>query len=174
VAGSFDGFELAVRAILGQQVSVERCDDPGGRWAAAFGEPIATPYPQLNRLTPTVQRMASAAPEEIGALGIVGARARSISLLAPAILEKRIVLTFAPNVEDQIEALMSLPGIGHWTAQYIAMRALHWPDAFPSGDLMLLRAANATQKQLELRSQAWRPWRSYATHYLWQSLGVNP
>jgi AraC family transcriptional regulator of adaptative response / DNA-3-methyladenine glycosylase II len=174
VAGSFDGFELAVRAILGQQVSVKGATTLAGRWAAAFGEPIATPYPQLNRLTPTVQRMASAAPEEIGALGIVGARARSISLLAPAILEKRIVLTFAPNVEDQIEALMSLPGIGHWTAQYIAMRALHWPDAFPSGDLMLLRAANATQKQLELRSQAWRPWRSYATHYLWQSLGVNP
>jgi AraC family transcriptional regulator of adaptative response / DNA-3-methyladenine glycosylase II len=174
VAGSFDGFELAVRAILGQQVSVKGATTLAGRWAAAFGEPIATPYPQLNRLTPTVQRMASTAPEEISALGIVGARARSISLLAPAILEKRIILTFAPNVEDQIEALMSLPGIGHWTAQYIAMRALHWPDAFPSGDLMLLRAANATQKQLELRSQAWRPWRSYATHYLWQSLGVNP
>jgi AraC family transcriptional regulator of adaptative response / DNA-3-methyladenine glycosylase II len=174
VAGSFDGFELAVRAILGQQVSVKGATTLAGRWAAAFGEPIATPYPGLNRLTPTVLRMASAAPQEISALGIVGARARSISLLAPAILEKRIVLTFAPNVEDQIEALMSLPGIGHWTAQYIAMRALHWPDAFPSGDLMLLRAANATRKQLELRSQAWRPWRSYATHYLWQSLGVNP
>ena len=94
--------------------------------------------------------------------------------LVPAVLERRVVLTFVANVEDQIEALMRLPGIGPWTAQYIAMRALHWPDAFPSGDLMLMRAANANQKRLESLSQAWRPWRAYATHYLWQSLGVTP
>jgi AraC family transcriptional regulator of adaptative response / DNA-3-methyladenine glycosylase II len=85
-----------------------------------------------------------------------------------------VVLTFAPNVEEQIEALMRLPGIGPWTAQYIAMRALHWPDAFPSGDLMLMRAANATQRQLQKLAEGWRPWRAYATHYLWQSLGANP
>jgi AraC family transcriptional regulator of adaptative response / DNA-3-methyladenine glycosylase II len=174
VAGAFDGFELAVRAILGQQVSVKGATTLAGRWAAAFGEPIATPYPALNRLTPTAQRMVRVPAQEICALGIIGARARSLSRLAPAILEKRIVLTFAPNVEEQIDALMRLPGIGPWTAQYIAMRALHWPDAFPSGDLMLMRAANATKRQLEQRAQAWRPWRSYATHYLWQSLGANP
>jgi AraC family transcriptional regulator, regulatory protein of adaptative response / DNA-3-methyladenine glycosylase II len=69
---------------------------------------------------------------------------------------------------------MSLPGIGPWTANYIAMRALHWPDAFPSGDLMLMRAAQASQKQLQARAEGWRPWRAYAAHYLWQSLGVNP
>jgi AraC family transcriptional regulator, regulatory protein of adaptative response / DNA-3-methyladenine glycosylase II len=72
--------------------------------------------------------------------------------------------------------LMRLPGIGPWTAQYIAMRALHWPDAFPSGDLMLMRAANATQRQLQKLAEGWRPWRAYATHYLWQSLllpGIN-
>jgi AraC family transcriptional regulator of adaptative response / DNA-3-methyladenine glycosylase II len=69
---------------------------------------------------------------------------------------------------------MRLPGIGPWTAQYIAMRALHWPDAFPSGDLMLLRAANANQKQLKKLAESWRPWRAYATHYLWQTLGVHP
>jgi AraC family transcriptional regulator of adaptative response / DNA-3-methyladenine glycosylase II len=84
------------------------------------------------------------------------------------------VLTFAANVEEQIEALMRLPGIGPWTAQYIAMRALHWPDAFPSGDLMLQRAAQADQKQLQKLAESWRPWRAYATHYLWQSLGVTP
>jgi AraC family transcriptional regulator of adaptative response / DNA-3-methyladenine glycosylase II len=89
------------------------------------------------------------------------------------VLEKKVVLTFASNVEEQIEALMRLPGIGPWTAQYIAMRALHWPDAFPSGDLMLMRAANATQRELQKLAEGWRPWRAYATHYLWQSLGAN-
>jgi AraC family transcriptional regulator, regulatory protein of adaptative response / DNA-3-methyladenine glycosylase II len=173
VAGAFDGFELAVRAILGQQVSVKGATTLAGRWAQAFGVPIATPYPELNRLTPSAQRMASVTADEIAALGIVGARARCLALLAPAILERKIVLAFAPNVEEQIDALMRLPGIGPWTAQYIAMRALHWPDAFPSGDLMLIRAANTTQRRLEERSQAWRPWRSYATHYLWQSLGAD-
>jgi len=174
VAGAFDGFELAVRAILGQQVSVKGATTLAGRWAQAFGAPIATPYPELNRLTPSPQRMASVSADEITALGIVGARARCLTTLAPAVLERRVVLTFVANVEEQIEALMRLPGIGPWTAQYIAMRALHWPDAFPSGDLMLMRAANASQKQLESLSQAWRPWRAYATHYLWQSLGVAP
>ena len=85
-----------------------------------------------------------------------------------------MVLTYAANVEEQIEALERLPGIGPWTAQYIAMRALHWPDAFPGGDLMLLRAAKTGKKQLQERAEAWRPWRAYATHYLWQSLGVLP
>jgi AraC family transcriptional regulator, regulatory protein of adaptative response / DNA-3-methyladenine glycosylase II len=174
VAGAFDGFELAVRAILGQQVSVKSATTLAGRWAQAFGTPIATPYPELNRLTPSAQQMTSVSVDEICALGIVGARGRCLSLLAAAVLEKRVVLAFAPNVEDQIEALMRLPGIGPWTAQYIAMRALHWPDAFPSGDLMLLRAANSTQKQLQGLAEAWRPWRAYATHYLWQSLGVSP
>ena len=174
VAGAFDGFELAVRAILGQQVSVKGATTLAGRWAQAFGTPIATPYPMLNRLTPSALEMAEVSADQIAALGIVGARARCLSILAPAVLEKKIALTFAPNVEEQIEALMRLPGIGPWTAQYIAMRALHWPDAFPSGDLMLLRAANANQKQLKKLAESWRPWRAYATHYLWQTLGAHP
>jgi len=174
VAGAFDGFELAVRAILGQQISVKGATTLAGRWAQAFGAPIATPYPTLNRLTPTSQHMASVTANEIAALGIVGARARCLAVLAPAVLERRVVLTFAANVEEQIDALLRLPGIGPWTAQYIAMRALHWPDAFPSGDLMLMRAANANQKKLQELAEAWRPWRAYATHYLWQSLGANP
>jgi len=174
VAGAFDGFELAVRAILGQQVSVKSATTLAGRWAQAFGAPIATPYAELNRLTPTAQQMACVSIDDICALGIVGARGRCLSLLAAAFLDRKIVLTFAANVEEQIEALMSLPGIGPWTAQYIAMRALHWPDAFPSGDLMLQRAASSTQKQLQRLAEAWRPWRAYATHYLWQSLGANP
>ncbi len=174
VAGAFDGFELAVRAILGQQVSVKGATTLAGRWAQAFGAEIATPFPDLNRLTPTAGRMAAVGADEIAALGIVGARARCLAVLAPAVLDRKVMLTYAANVEEQIEALMQLPGIGPWTAQYIAMRALHWPDAFPSGDLMLMRAANATQKQLEQLAEAWRPWRAYATHYLWHTLGTNP
>jgi AraC family transcriptional regulator, regulatory protein of adaptative response / DNA-3-methyladenine glycosylase II len=174
VAGAFDGFELAVRAILGQQISVKGATTLAGRWAQAFGTPIATPHPMLNRLTPTARQMTAVTADEISALGIVGARARCLVQLAPAVVDKRVILSFVPNVEEQIDALMRLPGIGPWTAQYIAMRALHWPDAFPSGDLMLQRAANASQKRLKQLAEGWRPWRAYATHYLWQSLGVHP
>jgi AraC family transcriptional regulator, regulatory protein of adaptative response / DNA-3-methyladenine glycosylase II len=174
VAGAFDGFELAVRAILGQQVSVKGATTLAGRWAQAFGAPIATPYPALNRLCPSAEQMTSVSANDIAALGIVGTRARCLAALSKAVLDREVVLTFAPNVEEQIDALLRLPGVGPWTAQYIAMRALHWPDAFPSGDLMLMRAANANRRQLEKLGEAWRPWRAYATHYLWQSLGVVP
>jgi AraC family transcriptional regulator of adaptative response / DNA-3-methyladenine glycosylase II len=174
VAGAFDGFELATRAVLGQQVSVKGATTLAGRWAQAFGAPIATPYPALNRLCPSAEQMASVAANDIAALGIVGTRARCLAALSVAVLQRQVVLTFVPNVEEQIDALLHLPGIGPWTAQYIAMRALHWPDAFPSGDLMLMRAANASRRQLEKRAENWRPWRAYATHYLWQSLGVVP
>jgi len=174
VAGAFDGFELAVRTILGQQVSVKGASTIAGRWAREFGQVLVTPYPELDRLSPSADRMFVAAAGDIAALGMVGGRARCLVELAKAVNERRVVLSFAANVEEQIDRLMSLPGIGPWTANYIAMRALHWPDAFPSGDLMLMRAAQASQKQLQARAEAWRPWRAYAAHYLWQSLGVNP
>jgi AraC family transcriptional regulator of adaptative response / DNA-3-methyladenine glycosylase II len=174
VAGAFDGFELAVRTVLGQQVSVKGASTLAGRWARAFGEPIATPYPDLNRLSPDAARMMEVPVEQVAGLGMVGARARCLSHLARAVSQRAIVLTYVCNVEEQIDSLMRLPGIGHWTANYIAMRALHWPDAFPTGDLVLMRAARSNQKQLQRRSEAWRPWRAYAAHYLWQSSGVAP
>jgi AraC family transcriptional regulator, regulatory protein of adaptative response / DNA-3-methyladenine glycosylase II len=174
VAGAFDGFELAVRTVLGQQVSIKGASTIAGRWAAAFGDPIATPFPELNRLSPSAERMTAVAVDKIAALGMVGARARCLVGLAQAVAQRKIVLALASNVEEQIEGLMSLSGIGHWTANYIAMRALHWPDAFPTGDLVLMRAAQSSQKQLQERSEAWRPWRAYAAHYLWQSMGAAP
>jgi AraC family transcriptional regulator, regulatory protein of adaptative response / DNA-3-methyladenine glycosylase II len=174
VAGAFDGFELAVRTVLGQQVSVKGATTISGRWAASFGTPIATPHPALNRLAPTAERMLEVAHTDIAALGMVGSRARCLVGLAKAVVDRKVVLSFASNVEQQMDALMSLPGIGPWTAHYIAMRALHWPDAFPGGDLMLMRAANSNQKQLQERAKAWQPWRAYAAHYLWQSLGATP
>jgi AraC family transcriptional regulator of adaptative response / DNA-3-methyladenine glycosylase II len=174
VPGAFDGFELGVRAILGQQVSVKAATTMAGRWARAFGSAIATPYPELDRLTPTATRMAGVAFQDIAALGVVGKRAQTVAALVQAVNDRSVVLKLATDVEQQIDSLQRLPGIGAWTAQYIAMRALHWPDAFPGTDLMLLRAANASSKQLHARAEAWRPWRAYATHYLWQSLGVFP
>ncbi len=174
VAGAFDGFELAVRTVLGQQVSVKGASTLAGRWAQAYGEPIATPYPQLNRLSPGAQRMAQVPAEQLAALGMVGARARCLIGLAGAVAARQVVLAYAVDVEEQIDNLLRLPGIGHWSANYIAMRALHWPDAFPAGDLVLMRAARSNQKQLQRRSEAWRPWRAYAAHYLWQSSGVAP
>lgn len=171
VPGAFDGFEIAVRAILGQQVSVKGASTLAGRWAHEFGAQIVTPFPELNRLTPTAQRMADAEPAAIAALGIVGTRSRSIVALAQAVMERRVTLVFAADVDAQLAALMNIPGIGPWTAQYIAMRALAWPDAFPSGDLVLQKAAGGGDRELLKRAESWRPWRSYAAHYLWQSMG---
>lgn len=170
VAGAFDGFELAVRTVLGQQVSVKAASTVAGRWAQAFGTPIETPFAQLNRLTPSAARMASVPYDAICALGVVGARARCLVALAQAVVERRVDLNFTGDAEEQIQSLMLVTGIGPWTAQYIAMRALHWHDAFPSGDLMLMRAANADKRELQELAEAWRPWRAYAAHYLWQSL----
>jgi AraC family transcriptional regulator of adaptative response / DNA-3-methyladenine glycosylase II len=174
VAGAFDGFELAVRAVLGQQVSVKAATTMAGRWAQTFGTPIATSHPELTHLAPTPSRMLEVAVHEIGALGVVGSRARCLEALAQAVAERRVVLSYAANVEEQLQRLTELPGVGPWTAQYIAMRALRWPDAFPAEDLMVLRAAKMGKKELLARAEGWRPWRAYATHYLWQSLGVHP
>ena len=174
VAGAFDGFELAVRTVLGQQISVKGASTVAGRWAAALGTPVDTPFPELNRLAPTPETMAGSDESQIAGLGMNGARARCLLGLAAAVAEQRVNLSFAIDVDAQMAALRVLPGIGHWTANYIAMRALHWPDAFPTGDLMLMRAANASQKELQARAESWRPWRSYAAQYLWQSLGVSP
>jgi AraC family transcriptional regulator of adaptative response / DNA-3-methyladenine glycosylase II len=170
VAGAFDGFELAVRTVIGQQISVKGASTVSGRWAAAFGTPIATPYPLLNRLAPRPEDIADTQVGEIAALGMVGNRARCLIGLARAVADRRVILSLASDVEEQMDKLLSLPGIGPWTANYIAMRALHWPDAFPTGDLMLMRAANLRQKQLQRHAEAWRPWRAYAAHYLWNSL----
>jgi AraC family transcriptional regulator of adaptative response / DNA-3-methyladenine glycosylase II len=175
VAGAFDGFELAVRAVLGQQISVKGASTVAGRWASALGVPITTPYPQLNRLAPTADVTAAATTDCLAALGMVGSRARCLGALARAVAEGSVNLSVTHEAEPaaidaQIDGLMSLPGIGPWTANYIAMRALQWRDAFPDGDLMLMRAAQATRKQLQARAEGWRPWRAYAAHYLWQSL----
>ncbi len=173
--GAFAGFELAVRAILGQRVSVKAATTLAGRLAAALGEPIETPFPALNRLTPSAERLAEADESVVSALGITAARAACLVSLARRVVAKRITLEPGPDPEAAVCKLQECPGIGEWTAQYIALRALRWPDAFPAGDLGLLKAAGAASpRDLRTASAAWRPWRAYAAMHLWESLHYEP
>ncbi len=182
VPGSLDGFEVAIRAIVGQQVTVAAGRTLTQRLVNTFGLPIATPYPELTRLFPTPSALAQATPDALGTLGIVKQRQAAIIALAQAVGSGALDLNTPANALDTIEQLKALPGIGDWTAQYIAMRALRWPDAFPSGDVALHNALGLrgekspakAAKAAEAASQAWRPWRSYAVLRAWHSLaGVN-
>ena len=168
VPGAFDGFELAVRAVLGQQVSVRAATTLAGRFAEAFGEPIETPFPALTRLSPSPARVADARLDELTGLGLVAARAECVRALARAVCDKVVSLEAGPDPVACMERLMALPGIGSWTAHYIAMRGLRWPDAFPHSDLGLRKALGGRppREVLEL-AEAWRPWRAYAAMHLW-------
>ncbi len=169
VPGAFDGFELAVRAILGQQITVKAATTLAGRFVEAFGETIDTPHQTLTHLTPAVGRVAEATPEELSALGIIQTRARSIIALAQELAAGRLKLEAGTNPDAVIGKLVALPGIGNWTAQYIAMRALRWPDAFPKDDIVVRNSlGGVSAARAEELSEAWRPWRSYATLHLWQ------
>jgi AraC family transcriptional regulator, regulatory protein of adaptative response / DNA-3-methyladenine glycosylase II len=170
VPGAFDGFELAVRAILGQRVSVRAATTLAGRLVARYGDPVETPFPGLNRLSPSPARIADAPEFEIAALGNSAARSSSIQAIARAVAGRELDLRPGTDPEGAARALEAFPGIGDWTAQYIAMRALRWPDAFPAGDLVLLKAAGErSPRRLRELAEAWRPWRAYAAMYLWES-----
>lgn len=171
VPGSFEPFETAVRAVLGQQVSVRSAGTLAGRVAAEFGEPITTPLPCLNRLTPTADALAAAGLATLKNLGLTTARAESLRGLAIAVARRDIALTPGLDAATAVARLIELPGIGPWTAQYVAMRALGDPDAFPDGDLGLLKALKTkSAKELERAAEPWRPWRAYAAMHLWESL----
>jgi AraC family transcriptional regulator of adaptative response / DNA-3-methyladenine glycosylase II len=169
--GAMDGFEIAVRAILGQQVTVAAATTIAGRFAKAFGEPFDTPHAGVERLFPPASRIAGAAPSEIAALGVISARAKAIVALARAIEAGTLRLEPSAPVEATLAALEGLPGVGPWTAHYVAMRALAWPDAFPHPDVAVLKAMREAKPGRALeRAEAWRPWRAYAVLHLWKSL----
>ena len=169
--GAFDGFEMAIRAILGQQITVKAAHTLAGRFAEAFGEKIDTPFENLSVLFPSPQTVASLSKDEITSLGIIGKRADTIITLAKAIAEGNLDLSPTAAPEMTIQSLVCLPGIGDWTAHYIAMRALHWPDAFPHKDLGIMKALNETHpKTLLATAEQWRPWRAYAVMHLWKRL----
>jgi AraC family transcriptional regulator of adaptative response / DNA-3-methyladenine glycosylase II len=170
VPGCIDGFELAVRAILGQRISVAAATTLAGRLAQAFGEDVGTPYPTLGLISPGPEALARAKVASLSSLGIAPQRARAIVELARAVAEGGLELSHGADPDATMARLRQLPGIGDWTAQYVAMRALRWPDAFPTGDLGLLRALGLRSAgELAARAEAWRPWRSYAAMVLWNS-----
>jgi AraC family transcriptional regulator of adaptative response / DNA-3-methyladenine glycosylase II len=170
VPGAFDGFEMAIRAILGQQITVKAATTVAGRFAAAFGEKIKTPFPELTRLSPLASRLVGASIGDIAKLGIVGARASSMIALARAFHSGTLKFGAGSNPEADIAQLVALPGIGQWTAHYIAMRASRWPDAFPKEDIALRKnLGGVSARQAEEMSQAWRPWRSYAVMHIWKN-----
>ena len=170
--GAMDGFEVAVRAILGQQVTVAAARTLAGRFAAAFGTPCPTPFPGLRFLFPTPEATAALAPSDIAALGIIAGRARAVIALATAMRDKTLSLDPGADPALAVERLRGLPGIGDWTAQYVAMRALGWPDAFPHTDHGVKKALGETQPARVLAlAQRWRPWRAYAVMHLWRTLG---
>jgi AraC family transcriptional regulator of adaptative response / DNA-3-methyladenine glycosylase II len=171
VPGAFDGFEIAVRAILGQQVTVAGARTVAGRFAVAFGDPVETPFAGLTTLFPIAPRIAGMPAGRIARLGMPLARARTVVGLARAVADGRLVLMPNADAEATLEALRAVPGIGEWTAQYIAMRALSWPDAFPHTDLGVMKALGEKDAKRVLEAgEAWRPWRAYAVMHLWQSL----
>ena len=171
VPGTFDGFELAVRAIVGQQISVRAARTMVGRIANAFGDTLAEGEgTRALRLFPDATRISRLAPEELTALGLTKARARTLIGLAQAVSSGAIRLDPESDVEATVAGLTALPGIGPWTANYIAMRALRWPDAFLPSDLVVLKALGETRPARALRrSEAWRPWRAYAVIHLWRN-----
>ncbi|MEO6877614.1 MAG: adenosine deaminase, partial [Gemmatimonadaceae bacterium] len=169
VPGAFDGFELAVRAILGQQVTVKGATTLAGRFVNAFGEPIETPHAGLTRLSPSTERVSAATADDIASLGIIQSRARSIIAIAQELDSGRLTLDAGAEPDRTIAQLVALPGIGQWTAHYIAMRALRWPDAFPKEDIVLRkRLGGVSAARAGELSREWSPWRSYATLHLWQ------
>lgn len=168
VPGSFDGFEMATRAVLGQQITVAGARTLAGRLVQRFGTPIVTSLPDLTHLFPTPQRLAGATVDQIGRLGITGQRARTLIALSQAVARGELLLEPGGNVEDVMALLLKIPGIGEWTAQYIAMRALSWPDAFPHTDLAIRKAlGEESLTKILARAEKWRPWRAYAALHLW-------
>lgn len=174
VPGAWQGYELTVRAILGQQVSVAAATTLAGRIAARYGEPLELPGQEHDampsRLFPTPEKLARA---RFNGIGLIGSRAETIRALSRAVARDELSFDTSQDPEAFCQALQGIKGIGEWTAQYVAMRVLKNPDAFPASDLALLKAVHAnervTPKVLTSRAENWRPWRAYAAVLLWHS-----
>jgi AraC family transcriptional regulator, regulatory protein of adaptative response / DNA-3-methyladenine glycosylase II len=176
VPGAWDGFELSARAILGQQVTVSRARRLAGKLSEALGESLDDARANalgLTHLFPEPGRVANA---DLSMLGMPRARVKALQSLAAALVEDPSLLTPGHTLEETIARLRALEGVGEWTAQYIALRELREPDAFPAGDAGLMRALflaegrRPASRELHARAERWRPWRAYAAMHLWASL----
>ncbi|HPI14476.1 MAG TPA: AlkA N-terminal domain-containing protein [Spirochaetota bacterium] len=172
--GCFDPFEISVRAVLGQQVTVRAARTLAMRFAHAFGEEIITPFEKLQYVFPppeVISNLEQPVENILGPLGITGVRARSIFALARAIQTGTIDFSATADPETELPKLSKLPGFGPWTVQYVGMRAFGYPDAFPHTDYGIKKALEGlTEKEILSKSLKWKPWRSYATLLLWNSL----
>jgi 3-methyladenine DNA glycosylase/8-oxoguanine DNA glycosylase len=180
VPGAWDGFELAIRGILGQQITVSAATRLAGKLVAAYGMPLPPSTdpdaPDLRYVFPSPDRINDF--NLAATLGMPGARAAAILAMAATVAANPRLFESGNSLEESVSRLRALPGIGEWTAQYIAMRALREPDAFPAADIGLLRAlataqGRPTPAELLRRADTWRPWRAYAALHLWTS-GTAP
>ena len=166
---------MAVRAILGQQISVKAATTLAARLTERFGDSIVTPFPALTHLSPRADVISKSSVNELAAIGITQSRAKSILALAQAVRTGAISFDPAVSIDKALTRLKELPGIGDWTAHYFAMRALGWPDAFPKSDLGILKALQTkTPSHAAALAERWRPWRAYAAMHLWKSLTETP
>lgn len=179
VPGAWDGFELAVRAILGQQVSVKAATTLAGRLADAYGKKMPDASSgDLGVLFPSAEVLSQVEPSKLGGLGLPRSRAQAILRLADSVRRRDVVFDKMVELNTFEGQVTKVPGIGVWTAQYVAMRALGQPDAFPVTDLGLLKGASSGSRALEpktllRRAEKWRPFRAYAAMYLWKSYGIK-
>lgn len=174
VPGCFDPFEMSVRAILGQQITVKAATTLAGRLARTLGTPVETGVEGLTHVFPTAREICGLGEPisgKLGPLGIISARSNTIFALAQKLADRSLRLTAGADPERAMEQLTAIPGIGPWTAGYIAMRALGWTDAFLETDYGIKKAlAPRTKREIAALAEGWRPWRSYAAMNLWNSL----
>jgi AraC family transcriptional regulator of adaptative response / DNA-3-methyladenine glycosylase II len=174
VPGCFDPFEMSVRAVLGQQITVKSANTLAARIVEKYGTPVQTGIEGLTRVFPSpenVLAMGDSIGDNFGVLGVTAIRSRTIYELARALSVGDIDLGLPAQPEEEMKKLTAIRGIGSWTAQYIAMRAMEWPDAFLETDAGVKKALPGhTPKELLIIAEAWRPWRSYATINLWNTL----
>jgi AraC family transcriptional regulator of adaptative response / DNA-3-methyladenine glycosylase II len=175
VTGAFDVFETATRAVLGQQVSVAAARTLAGRLIARLGQPVATPHAELTHVAPTADAVARQSAAALAALlGVPARRAATLLAIARAISAGQLALDALEDPERVIERIVALPGVGPWTAHYIAMRALGWPDAFPEEDLVLRQALGGISgRQARTLAEPWRPWRAYGATHLWAGIALS-
>jgi AraC family transcriptional regulator of adaptative response / DNA-3-methyladenine glycosylase II len=172
--GCFNTFEMAVRAVLGQQITVKAASTLAARIVNTYGTPIQTEIEGLTHIFPSpkdIVTLGGTIENRFGTLGIIASRSRTIYELARALAEKKINFDLCIQPEEEMKKLMTIRGIGNWTAQYIAMRAMEWTDAFLETDAGIKKALPTfTSKELLEMAEAWRPWRSYATINIWYTL----